>query len=131
MNRKVSKQIKNLRLGDTIFLKWYDASAGRGGLTSRAPIDIHSKSTGVYLGLLGERHKQIILGQNIFYYTSEEHDIDYTFVLLSWLTEIRVIEKGTLSVEEAKKVRASLLRNITGVSRRKSSKGQWRTNNFA
>ena len=129
MNKQLLKQLKALQLGDTVFVRWYDASAGRGGFTGKAPVDIHCKSTGVFLGVIGQKHKQLILGQNVFYYTPEEHDIDYTFVLVSWLTEIRVLEKETLSFEEAKRVRASLLRSVTGVRRRKSSKSQWRTNN--
>jgi len=63
MNKQVLKQIKNVRLGDLARVEWFDASVGK-SLNSGA-IDIPSRSWGIYLGVLGEKNKHIILAQRM------------------------------------------------------------------
>jgi len=101
MNKEVLKQVKTLRLGDLIRVDWYDASVGK-SLAAGGVIDVPVKSWGIYIGILGERNKHIILAQNNFRYTNGLYDIDYTAIPLTWALTIKVINAGEVSDEEAK-----------------------------
>ena len=109
MKRKVLEQLKALDCGDLIRVDWTDASVGKslsGGLHG---IDVPVISVGIFLGVLGERNKHIILGQNHFRYADGLYDIDYTAVPVSWAFEISVIVKAYVSSEEANKLVTSFL----------------------
>jgi len=101
MNKQVLKQIKSCLLGDLVRAEWFDASVGK-SLSSRGAIDVPVKSWGIYLGVLGERNKHIILAQAIFNYTKELHDIDFAAIPLSWTTTLAVIKAAEVPAEEAK-----------------------------
>jgi len=91
--KEVDKQIKDLHPGDLVKIEWFDASVGKrlsGGL---AGIDVPVKSWGIYIGLLGEKNKHIILAQNNFQYADDLYDIDHTAILTSWTTKIQTIQK--------------------------------------
>ena len=109
MNKKVLKEIRNLAPGDLIFCSWFDASIGKSLSGGLAGIDVPVSSWGVFIGVLGERNKHIILAQNNFRYANGLYDIDYTAVPLSWAVEVRVIEKQHVGVEEAKNLLNSFL----------------------
>jgi hypothetical protein len=66
--KEVVKQVKGLTLGDLVKVEWYDASIGKslsGGLNG---IDVPVTSWGIFIGLLGQKNKHIILAQNNFRY---------------------------------------------------------------
>jgi len=107
MKRTVLKQIKNLRLGDLIRIEWFDASIGRSRGTG--PIDIPVRSWGIFLGVFGERNRQIILAQNNFRFTETIYDSDYTAIPLAWTVNVVVIEKSHLPVDEAQRVLDSFI----------------------
>jgi len=101
MNRQVLKQIKSVVLGDLVRVEWFDASVGK-SLSSGGAIDVPVKSWGIYLGVLGERNKHIILAQNTFRYTDQLYDIDFAAIPLSWATTIETIKPVEVPPEEAK-----------------------------
>ncbi len=109
MNKKVLKDIRNVTPGDLIFVSWTDASIGKslsGGLVG---IDIRVSSWGLFIGLLGEKSKHIILAQNNFRYADGLYDIDYTAIPLSWTVNVKVVEKQHVKPEEAKQLLNSFL----------------------
>ncbi|MEM1590228.1 MAG: hypothetical protein QW175_07410 [Candidatus Bathyarchaeia archaeon] len=109
MKRKVLQQLKECSCGDLVQVDWTDASIGKslsGGLTG---IDVPVISVGVFLGVLGERNKHIILGQNHFRYADGLYDIDYTAVPLSWAVKVIVLVKGFIPPEDVQQLVSSFL----------------------
>lgn len=109
MKKNLKKQLKDLQLGDLIKVHWADASVGKslsGGLHG---IDVPVTSWGIFIGILGERNKHIILGQNNFRYADGLYDIDYTAIPVSWTLNITVIGKSHVQPEEAKQLLNSFL----------------------
>ncbi len=109
MNKQVLKQIKELRTGALVKVEWTDASIGKslsGGLTA---IDVPVTSWGIFIGVLGEKSKHIILGQNNFRYADGLYDIDYTAIPLSWTINIHVIEEQHIPQDEAKQLLSSFV----------------------
>ena len=107
MNKRIAKQIKALRLGDLVRVEWFDASIGRS--RGAGPIDIPVKSWGIFLGVFGEKNRQIILAQNNFRYAETVYDSDYTAVPLAWTVNVVVIEKTHLPANEAQSVLDSFI----------------------
>jgi len=108
MNKEVMKQIKALQSGDLIRVEWFDASVGK-SLATSGVIDVPVKSWGIYIGVLGERNKHIILAQNNFKYTDGLYDIDYTAIPLNWALTVKVVNPSEISAEEAKLLLNSFL----------------------
>jgi len=108
MNWQIQNQIKSLNLGDLVRVDWYDASVGKSSF-SKGSIDIPSRSWGIYLGVLGEKNKHIILAQNSFKYTDGLYDIDYTAVPLTWPITVRVLTPKEVTAEEAETLLNSFL----------------------
>jgi len=78
--KEVVKQVKGLTLGDLVKVDWYDASIDKslsGGLNG---IDVPVTSWDIFIGVLGQKNKHIILAQNNFRYADGLYDIDYTAV---------------------------------------------------
>jgi len=107
--KEVVKQVKGLTLGDLVKVDWFDASIGKslsGGLNG---IDVPVTSWGIFIGLLGEKNKHIILAQNNFRYADGLYDIDYTAVPTTWAINITVIIKNHIKPEDAKLLLHSFL----------------------
>jgi len=107
--KEVVKQVKGLSLGDLIRVEWFDASIGKslsGGLSG---IDVPVQSWGIFLGVLGEKNKHIILAQNSFRYADGIYDIDYTAVPTAWTSNITAIVKAHVPPEDAKQLLNSFL----------------------
>jgi len=107
--KEVVKQVKGLTLGDLVKVDWFDASIGKslsGGLNG---IDVPVTSWGIFIGVLGEKNKHIILAQNNFRYADGLYDIDYTAVPTPWATNITVIIKNHIHSEDAKQLLHSFL----------------------
>jgi len=109
LNKKVLRQIKDVSPGDLLFVSWFDASIGKSLTGGLRGIDISVSSWGVFIGLLGEKNKHIILAQNNFRYGNGLYDIDYTAIPLSWTVDVKVIEKHHVKPEEAKQLLNSFL----------------------
>jgi hypothetical protein len=101
------KQIKALQPGDLIRVSWFDASIGSSKVG--APIDIPVDSWGVFLGVLGERNKHIILAVNNFRYMNGLYDVDYTAIPLSWSLSITVRNKNEVDMETSRILLKSFL----------------------
>jgi len=108
MNWQIQNQIRSLNLGDLVRVEWFDASVGKSSF-SKGSIDIPSRSWGVYLGVLGEKNKHIILAQNSFKYTDGVYDIDYTAVPLNWPITICVLTPSEVTSQEAETLLHSFL----------------------
>jgi len=109
MQKKVLEQLKALTPGDLVQVDWTDASVGKSLSGGVKAIDVPVISVGVFLGVLGERNKHIILGQNHFRYADGIYDIDYTAIPISWALKVNVIIKNYINSEEAKKLVNSFL----------------------
>ena len=100
--------MKKLSLGDLVRVEWTDASIGK-SLSAGLNVDVPVASWGVYLGLLGQRSKHIILVQNNFHYADGLCDLDYTAIPLVWSTKVIVLAKNHIPPGEAQVLMNSFL----------------------
>jgi len=100
LKRKTDDEIKKLSMGDLVQVDWSDASIGK-SLSCGMNVDVPVASWGVYLGLLGQKTKHIILVQNNFHYADGLCDLDYTAIPLVWSSKITVIVKNHIQPGEA------------------------------
>jgi len=106
--KNVSKQLESLSIGDLVRVRWCDASIGK-SLSSGIDIDVSVESWGVYLGVLGEKAKHIILAQNNFRYADGLYDLDYTAIPVQWSISVTVLAKNHVPGNEAKQMLNSFL----------------------
>src|SRR3989337_509484 len=92
MKNNLRKTIETLNPGDLICCSWSDASVGKSSGSGMA-IDVPVKSWGVFVGLIGEKTKHIVLAQNSFRYSDGLFDLDYTAIPLSWAVGATVLIK--------------------------------------
>jgi len=123
-NRGLKRQLEACSLGDLICVNWYDASIGK-SLGSGVAVDVPVKSWGVFIGIMGDKSKHIILAQNNFLYMDGVYDIDYTAVPVSWSSRITVIVKNYIPSKEA----GQLLNSFLVGGRRRERKAQQRVKN--
>src|SRR3990170_2222109 len=107
--KEVISQIKSLTAGDLVQVEWCDDSIGKSLSNGVSGIDVPVKSWGVFIGLLGQRTKHVILAQNCFRYSDGLYDIDYTAVPVPWTTNITVMAGAQVAAEEAKDLLNSFL----------------------
>jgi hypothetical protein len=67
-------------------------------------IDVPVKSWGVYLGILGEKSRHLVLAQNVIKFSVGVYDVDYTAVPLSWATNVTVVGPGCVDPLIAKQL---------------------------
>jgi hypothetical protein len=103
MKASLRKTIENLSPGDLICVSWCDASVGKSSGSGMA-IDVPVKSWGIYVGLIGDKVKHIVLAQNSFRYADGLFDLDYTAIPLSWAIDISVLVKEHIPKEAAAKL---------------------------
>ena len=109
--KEVDKQIKGLQPGDLVRIEWFDASIGKSLTGGLAGIDIPVKSWGIYIGILGQKNKHIILAQNNFRYADGLYDIDYTAIPQAWTSNIQTIHKNNhIQKHEAEQLLNSFLK---------------------
>jgi hypothetical protein len=100
--------MKNLNIGDLVQVEWTDASVGK-SLSAGVNVDVPVVSWGLYLGLLGQKSKHIVLVQNNFHYADGLCDLDYTAIPLVWSTKVVVIAKNHIQPNEAQILMNSFL----------------------
>jgi hypothetical protein len=100
--------MKNLNIGDLVQVEWTDASVGK-SLSAGVNVDVPVVSWGLYLGLLGQKSKHIVLVQNNFHYADGLCDLDYTAIPLVWSTKVVVIAKNHIQPNEAQVLMNSFL----------------------
>ena len=106
--KKIEDEMKKLSLGDLVRVEWTDASIGK-SLSAGLNVDVPVASWGVYLGLLGQKSKHIILVQNNFHYADGLCDLDYTAIPLVWSTKVIVLAKNHIPPGEAQVLMNSFL----------------------
>ena len=100
--------MKRLSIGDLVQVEWTDASIGK-SLSAGMNVDVPVVSWGLYLGLLGQKSKHIVLVQNNFRYCDGLCDLDYTAIPLSWTADITVLVKEHIPKQIAGKLVNSFL----------------------
>jgi len=108
MSKRLLNQLKDTNLGDLIRVEWYDASVGR-SMGGTGAIDVPVKSYGIFLGVLGEKLKHIILCQNSFKYTNGVYDVDYTAIPVGWALTVSVVQQGEVTRKDAEALLKSFL----------------------
>jgi hypothetical protein len=91
-DKNLKAQLQALAVGDLVCVEWCDASLGKSSDSGTA-IDVSVKSWGVFIGVLGEKAKHIVLAQNSYRYADGLFDLDYTAIPLSWTFNITVLAK--------------------------------------
>jgi hypothetical protein len=109
--KEILSQIKGLAAGDLVCVEWCDASIGKSLSNGVSGIDVPVKSWGIYVGILGQKRKHLILAQNCFRYSDGLYDIDYTAVPVPWTTNATIIAKRHVGAEEAEHLLKSFLVN--------------------
>jgi hypothetical protein len=108
MKNNLRKMFEAITPGDLICCEWCDASVGKSSGSGPA-IDVPVKSWGVFIGLLGEKTKHIVLAQNSFRYADGLFDLDYTAIPLSWTIGVEVLVKEHVPRQVADKLVNSFL----------------------
>jgi len=114
MNKRVSKQIKSLQLGQPVEVFWFDASKGEARFSAEAKssvqFDIPVRSLGYFIGVAGEKTKHLILVRDHFLLNKEMdvHDVDFSSIPTGMIHAIRCPEK--LNVNLAKLLQKALLK---------------------
>ncbi len=97
--------------GDLIQIEWFDASIGKSGFGSGCSIDVPVQSWGIFIGILGNKTKHIVLAQNSFCMSDGCFDLDYTAVPLGMAINITILSKQHIEKEAASKLVMSFLSN--------------------
>ncbi len=106
--KQVLKALENVSPGDLIVVEWCDASVGKSSGSGMA-IDVPVKSWGIFVGLIGDRVKHIVLAQNSFRYADGLFDLDYTAVPIGWAVDVVVLVKEHIPKDAACKLVNSFL----------------------
>lgn len=101
MNKVVLRQLRKLCPGCLIRVEWYDASIGK---SRRSFIDVPALSYGLFLAVMGDMNKHIVLCQNSFRYTDGMYEVDYTAIPLDWSIKITLIREGEVTEQVAKEL---------------------------
>jgi hypothetical protein len=67
-------------------------------------IDVPVKSWGIFVGLIGDKVKHIVIAQNSFRYSDGLFDLDYTAIPLSWAVDVSVLVKEHIPKDAAAKL---------------------------
>jgi len=118
--REAKKQIKRLQLGDLIRVRWFDACKGEARIDeqseeARVQFDVPVTSWGVFLGLVGEKTKHVLLIRDHFQMnaTSGVYDIDFNVVPTGMINAIEVLKRGELEPKVAKLLQQAFLKART------------------
>ena len=106
--KNLRKNLEGLAPGDLISVDWCDASIGKSSGSGMA-IDVPVRSWGVFIGVLGEKSKHIVLAQNSFKYSDGLFDIDYTAIPVSWTVNVVIVAKASVDGKTASKLVNSFL----------------------
>jgi len=122
LKKKVNNQISELCSGDLVRVEWTDASIGK-SLSSGTNVDVPVCSWGIFIGILGEKSKHIIIAQNNFQYADGFYDLDYTAIPLQWSINVIVVAKNHVPPQDADKLLKSfLMGGRRTISRRKQQR---------
>jgi hypothetical protein len=126
MKKKLLTELKSVHPGDLVKVDWNDASVGRtmrGG--GEGGIDVPVVSWGIFIGVLGQSQKHIVLAQNSFSFMDGYYDVDYIAVPVPWACSVQVILKSQVSNEKIEGLLRSFL--VEGRARARRSRGSHET----
>jgi hypothetical protein len=103
MKNSVKSKLDSICPGDLICCSWSDASVGKSS-GSGMTIDVPVKSWGIFVGLIGDKIKHIVLAQNSFRYADGLYDLDYTAIPVGWALNVEVMAKEHIPKEDAVKL---------------------------
>ncbi len=103
MSKQILKQMENIKPGDLIAVDWCDASVGKSS-GSGMTIDVPVKSWGIFVSLIGDRVKHIVIAQNSFRYADDLFDLDYTAVPIGWALGVTVLIKEHIVTDSASRL---------------------------
>jgi hypothetical protein len=124
--RKILDELKTLNLGDLVQINWADASIGKSSDVG-TNVDLPVQSWGIFIGVLGQKNKHIIIAQNNFRYADGIYDLDYTAIPMPWSAKIDVIIKNHIPRREAQQLLNSFM--MGGRRRRRTRTKQQRVKN--
>jgi len=105
--------------GDLVRVTWFDASRGQ-ALTVRGKLDIPVYSWGIFLGILGQKRRHIVLAQNSFKLSDELYDVDYTSIPITFMDEVTVLCKAEVSRDVAELLLLSFTAGRRRIIKRRS-----------
>lgn len=118
--REVRKQIKGLQLGDLIRVRWFDACKGEARIDEQSEkgemqFDIPVTSWGVFLGLVGEKTKHVLLIRDHFQMNAASgiYDIDFNVVPIGMINAVEVLKRSELEPQVAKLLQQAFLKART------------------
>jgi len=116
---QAKRQIRMLQLGDLIRVRWFDASKGEARIDERSEaavqFDILVTSWGVFLGLVGEKTKHVLLIRDHFQMNASSgvYDIDFNVVPVGMISAVEVLKRGELEPNVAKLLQQAFLKART------------------
>jgi hypothetical protein len=124
--RRVQRQIRALQLGDLVRVRWFDACKGEARIdeqsasgkeesSSSMQFDIPVTSWGVFLGLVGEKTRHVLLIRDHFQMNAASgvYDIDYSVVPVGMIQTVEVLKKGELETKVAGLLQQAFLKART------------------
>jgi hypothetical protein len=118
--REVRNQIKSLQLGDLIRVRWFDACKGEARIDeqseeAKVQFDIPVTSWGVFLGLVGEKTKHVLLIRDHFQMnaTSGVYDIDFNVIPIGMIQAVEVLKRSELETNVAGLLQQAFLKART------------------
>lgn len=117
--REVKRQIKALQLGDLIRVRWFDACKGEARIDEQSAtavqFDVPVTSWGVFLGLVGEKTKHVLLIRDHFQLNASSgvYDIDFNVVPIGMIQAIEVLKRSELEPKVAKLLQQAFLQART------------------
>jgi acetamidase/formamidase len=114
MSKQILKLFENIKPGDLIAVDWCDASVGKSS-GSGMTIDVPVKSWGIFVGLIGDKIKHIVIAQNSFRYADGLFDLDYTAIPIGWALGVTVLVKEHIPTESASRLVNSFMMGGTGL----------------
>jgi acetamidase/formamidase len=103
MSKQILKLFENIKPGDLIAVDWCDASVGKSS-GSGMTIDVPVKSWGIFVGLIGDKIKHIVIAQNSFRYADGLFDLDYTAIPIGWALGVTVLVKEHIPTDSASRL---------------------------
>jgi len=119
--REVRKQIKGLHLGDLVRVRWFDACKGEARIEEQSKaeagmqFDIPVTSWGVFLGVVGEKTKHVLLIRDHFQMNASlgVYDIDFNVVPIGMINAIEVLKQSELEPKVAQLLQQAFLKART------------------
>lgn len=109
MKEQILKQLKGISPGSLVSVSWCDASIGK-SMDVGLEVDVPVETWGVFIGLLGQKNKHIVIIHSAYRYSDGDLDLEYTAVPIDWTTTITLITKDLVGRKMARKFYHSFLK---------------------